>query len=109
MKKTLTPKQKQRALDALQIEEYIATNCSGQRPGRRDRQSRKLIQNFLFTTLLLRAAGIEADGNDTAGKVKIAIAKLTKNKRGAPCAAAPSLDLTVSAPRVQETPQSRPC
>jgi len=84
MKKTLSPEPEQRALDALQIEEYIATNCSGRRPRRRDRQSRKLIQNFLFTALLLRAAGVDADGNNTAGKVKIAIAKLTKNKGGAP-------------------------
>jgi hypothetical protein len=84
MKKTLTPEQKQRALDALQIEEYIATNCSGRRPGRRDRQTRKLLQCALCAALLLPTAGIEADGNDTAGKVKIAIAKLTKNKGGAP-------------------------
>jgi hypothetical protein len=84
MKKTLTPEQKQRELDALQIEEYIATNCSGRRPGRRDRQTRNLLQGALCTALLLRAAGIEADGNDTAGKVKIAIAKLTKAKGGIP-------------------------
>ena len=84
MKKTLSPEPEQRALDALQIEEYIATNCSGRRPRRRDRQSRKLIQNFLFTALLLRAAGIEADGNDTIGEVRVAIAKLTKKQgRGA--------------------------
>jgi hypothetical protein len=71
-------RQTQRALEALQIEEYIATNiCPRRRSGQRDRQSRKLVQNVLFTALLLRAAGIEADGNNTAGKVKIAIAKQT--------------------------------
>jgi hypothetical protein len=70
-----------RDLDALQIEEYIATNVVTNRHNRqRNRQTRKLLQTVLSTAHLLRAAGVEADGNDTAGKVKLAIAKLTKDK-----------------------------
>jgi len=72
---------RQRDLDALQIEEYIATNVvSNPRNRQRNRQTRKLLQSVLSTAHLLRAAGIEADGNDRAGKVELAIAKLTKNK-----------------------------
>jgi hypothetical protein len=42
---------------------------------------RHIVQNVLFTALVLRAAGIGADGNDTASKIKVAIEKLTKQGR----------------------------
>ena len=35
----------------------------------------------MFTALVLRAAGIEADGNDTADKIKAAFEKHTKQGR----------------------------
>jgi hypothetical protein len=64
-----------RELDALQIEEYIATNI---RSPQHSEKSFEVVRTALLTSLLLREASIEADGNDTAGKLKIAIAKLTK-------------------------------
>jgi len=64
-----------RELDALQIEEYIATNIHSPQ---QFENSFEVIRSALLTSLLLREAGIEADGNDTAGKVRLAIAKLTK-------------------------------
>src|SRR5438874_1356455 len=53
-----------RDLDALQIEEYIATVVTNRHNLQRNRQTRKLLQTVLSTAHLLRAAGIEADGND---------------------------------------------
>jgi hypothetical protein len=64
-----------RELDALQIEEYIATNV---RSPQQFETAFEIIRGALLTSILLREAGIEADGNDTAGKVRVAIAKLTK-------------------------------
>ena len=79
--RTRSSVREERELDALQIEEYIATNVVSNHQNRqRDRQTRKLLQTVLSAADLLRAAGIEADGNDTAGKVKLAIAKLTKGQ-----------------------------
>jgi len=35
-----------------------------------------LLENVLIASRILEAAGIEADGNDTAGKLKLAIDRL---------------------------------
>jgi hypothetical protein len=63
----------------LQIEEYIAINVHPNgHEAQRQRETRKLLQDVLSVAHLLRAAGIEADGNDTAGKVSLAITKLRR-------------------------------
>lgn len=49
----------------------------------RARLSRETIVSALLAALILREANIEADGNDTAGKVIAAIEKLSKKKGGA--------------------------
>jgi hypothetical protein len=67
----------QHALDALQIEEYIASYVlSFRRSWLRDWQGDGLMQGTLLTLQVCRAAGIETDGDDLIRKVKVAFAGL---------------------------------
>jgi hypothetical protein len=68
-----TPNWMQYALDALQIEEYIAKYVlSFHRSWLRDWQAPGLIHGTLLTAQIRRAAGIEADGDDLIHKIKVA-------------------------------------
>jgi hypothetical protein len=73
------------ALDALQIEEYIARYVlSFRRSWLRDWQSNDLLHDTLLSTQLRRAVGIEGDGDDLIRKVKFAFVDLmTGSERSA--------------------------
>ena len=67
----------QYALDALQIEEYIARYVlSFRRSWLRDWQAHDLLHDTLLSAQLRRAAGIEVDGDDLVRKVKVAFVDL---------------------------------
>jgi len=67
----------QYALDALQIEEYIARYVlSFRRSWLRDWQAHGLIRDTLLSAQVRRPAGIEADGDDLIRKVKVAFVDL---------------------------------
>jgi hypothetical protein len=67
----------QYALDALQIEEYIASYVlSFRRSSLRDWRGDDLMQDTLLTLQVRRATGIETDGDDLIRKVKVAFASL---------------------------------
>jgi hypothetical protein len=73
----------QYALDALQIEEYIAGYgyvLSFRRSWFRDWQAHSLLQDTLLSAHLRRAAGIEAAGDDLIRTVKVAFVDLMTAK-----------------------------
>lgn len=51
---------------------------SRQSEAQRRRKSLDAISSALFASIILRAAEIEADGNDTSGKLESAVKKLSK-------------------------------
>jgi hypothetical protein len=62
----------QYALDALQIEEYLAKYVlSFRRSWLREYRAKGLIQDILLTAQLRRAVGIETDSDELIRKVKI--------------------------------------
>lgn len=68
---------KQYALDALQIEEYVARYVpSFRRSWLRDWQAHDFLHDTLLSAQLRRAVAIEADGDDLIRKVELAFVDL---------------------------------
>ena len=67
----------QYALDALQIDEYVARYVlSFRRSWLRDWQAHDVVHDTLLSAQLRRAVGIEADADDLIRKVKVAFVDL---------------------------------